>query len=406
MDEGLHNGGGLPPKLDLRGSGVLSDGIGSINTPKVEQTAVQPAAPSVSAPVPVQPLVVPAPVAPAAVKPLMAKPLPLAPKPMAMKPMPTTVKPMSMKPMPAMVKPMPMKPMPTVVKPVAVETGNRLSQTMHVKLPDDDIAKPAPATRPQINSAVVNPIDPKRETSKIPLGSAKPMAVLTPSVDGESKTVRVQPVSPTMVMPTKPVATPVVVDEKRKTSRISLEAALAPQAEGASLAAPKTIKIKRPSEAPTVKAVVGDASKTAQLDIEADDEMGAGQTPTRRKTIKVKRPTQRPGVHGVTAATPAAVAGGAVAAASPAMAKPALGVAVAVPQPAMAGGPVLQPLMFTAEKLNPFWPITALLTVFVVIATIYMFCAQAFGPNISLTELSYGAKEMDLAWPGKIRIME
>ena len=38
----------------------------------------------------------------------------------------------------------------------------------------------------------------------------------------------------------------------------------------------------------------------------------------------------------------------------------------------------------------------------VISLTIYMFAAQAFGPNVSLTRLSYGAPGLDLPWPGKL----
>ena len=182
-----------------------------------------------------------------------------------------------------------------------------------------------------------------------------------------------------------------MVDEKRKTSRISLEAALAPQGGASSSSGPKTIKIKKPSEAPTLKAAVKDSTKTAQLD-DVADAAAKPATPSGRKTIKVKRPTQRPGVKGVTVKRPAG----------------APGVAVAKPVVAGAGAPVaVQGIQQLAPaKIGAFWPVTALLNLIVILVTIYMLCSQALGPDFSLTQLSYGLKkDIDLPWPGKLQMM-
>jgi len=183
-----------------------------------------------------------------------------------------------------------------------------------------------------------------------------------------------------------PVASPQNASaEKRKTSRISLESALVPETKSGE-ESPKTIKLKRPSEASTVKlapppagsdgAAAQDAkSKTAKLDDlpPAEEEI----SPTRRKTIKVKRPSGAPGA-GVAAL--AGEGGEAPAAAFHAAAAPA------------------------PDTDEPHWSfaLTAVAALLLAIVTIWMFCAQAIGPDICLTKLSYGAKTTDLPWPGKI----
>jgi len=66
--------------------------------------------------------------------------------------------------------------------------------------------------------------------------------------------------------------------------------------------------------------------------------------------------------------------------------------------------------MFTppAKALAPvdhahwFFIVTGCAATIITGVLVYVLTAQAFGPNISLTELSYGAPDMELPWPGRI----
>ena len=413
------DGGGLPPKLDLRKSGVLKPApeAGGASVPK-------PAAAAIPKPVPTT------------VKPIAAatpKPSPTTVKPIAAatpKPAPTTVKPVGAEAKPAAddaqtmrlvvqeedgdsaaapqpvagLKPSPKltpKPVPTTVKPAGVEApvapkdSEAMSQTMRLVVPEEkDDASEAKTLvkKPAVKTAVkpMAPGDPKRETSKIPLDAAKP----APGAAGP-KTIRISPAKNAAVAQMAAADAEGSDDDKRKTSRISLEAALAPDGDGAAAGAPKTIKIKKPSDSstikaakgPSIKAAIDDLSKTARLDDVTDDDAGPV---TRKKTIKVKRPTQRPGVQRTVKAVRPGTEGGAAV-------EPQAGEAGPVP-----AAPGLMSVQ-AEEKMNPFFPICAILAALIMIVTVYMFCAQAFGPNVSLTQLSYWPSGPDLAWPGKLK---
>ncbi len=142
---------------------------------------------------------------------------------------------------------------------------------------------PKPATAPGVAVGVPTASGgaAKKDTSKIPLDAA----IATPTVGGpkKPKTIRIKPTVPSAATAGGPPK-----DAKRETSRISLEAALGGD-EGAP-DAPRTIKLKRPSEAPTVKAKPKPMSQTAQLDVPAEETKGS---PTQKKTIKVKRPSEK-----------------------------------------------------------------------------------------------------------------
>ena len=166
--------------------------------------------------------------------------------------------------------------------------------------------------------------------------------------------------------------------EKRQTSRIPLDSALEAPERPAAGPVPKTIRLKRPSEAPTVKATPQPPpakaespkqalGKTARLDEAKVGE--AAETPTQRKTIRVKRPAGAPAA----APVPMAVLSQAAAPAE--------------------------------EETGFFFPVLAVVAILVICVTIYLFAAQAFGPDVSLTKLSYGGYGVDLPWPGKISSM-
>ena len=235
---------------------------------------------------------------------------------------------------------------------------------------------------------------PKSETSRIPLEMAtamtgapagKPSADLKtikikPSASGGSQTTPiVMEPSPAGALSTKP-------EDKRKTSRISLESALAIEENKAGQ--PKTIRLKKPSEAATIKAAPAldtikvapkpGLGQTARLDDQAEEAGEDSSTPTRRKTIKVKRPTDRPSV-----AVPAASIAGRT-----------TGVGVTVEAADEDSGIS----WFSVVAL-----IAAILTLVMSVIVIYMLSAQAFGPNPCLTELASGAPTLDLGWTGKIQ---
>lgn len=321
-----------------------------------------------------------------------------------------------------------------------VSKGSKSSQTIHIRMPEQPRpeasapAKPEAAAAPVAKPAAAVPAPaaaaaPKSETaplgkpvgmgqpaakhatSKIALVEAKPtLAIEKPP--GAPKTIRIKP---------RPVPAPDAVDAdtsaedaarahearqaaKRKTSRVSLEAALeGPQEPGAGTPTPKTIRLKRPSEAPTVKVRPAPATTPAgaveapakEADAPAPDQkkrlgetarldqlpVDTGATPTQRKTIKVKRPTQM----------------------ATGMAKPVLrragGAPASADGPTLAGPPRDAP---SVDKCNPVFPIFTIAALLVVCVTVYLFCAQVFGPNPSLTRLSYGVPELDLPWPGKM----
>jgi hypothetical protein len=256
---------------------------------------------------------------------------------------------------------------------------------------------PAPAGRIQIGKLSQK----KKETSRIPLEAAQPGAKTSdgakPSVP---RTIRLKPAGkpPTIGMPTA-TAGEKAATAKRETSRISLEAALSGQSSGefGEKKVPKTIKLKRPSEAPTVKAVKPAAatpkpepaqklSDTSRLDVEASDEASdEAIPPTRRKTIRVKRPT-----GGRTVPTPVVRRAG-----GPEAVSGEGGGGVDAEQAVISQGGPPEPHWFFAA--------CAMASILVVIVTIYVFAAQTFGRDFALTRMSYWKDGPDLPWPNKLQ---
>ncbi|MCK5850660.1 MAG: hypothetical protein KAH23_07060 [Kiritimatiellae bacterium] len=248
---------------------------------------------------------------------------------------------------------------------------------------------PSPIRPASIRSTPVTPASKsaaKKETSRIPLDAATAASIPGAIVPTQApKTIRITP---------KPVASPSTIklkpksaihsvaavgnatDKKKETSRIPLDAALAPESKEAT--GPRTIRLKRPGAGPQLKTAatrpkVGERTglgattrmeDTAQMDIEEP------ATPTRRKTIRVKRPEQKDAPKAVSIAKPENTA----------------------------------PLVDTVVEDQPNWffPFCAVLAIFVVIATIYVFCSQAAGPNPSLSQLSWYIEGPDLGMPMKI----
>lgn len=248
----------------------------------------------------------------------------------------------------------------------------------------------------------------KRKTSRIPLETAKPPAAEEePGGTLKPKTIKIKPTAPVPKMRStqqlkitsqlaegEEVENAALEAAKRQTSRIPLEAALmADRDEGTPAAddadeAPKTIKIKRPSEAATVKLKPA-PSDTAEID--AGETPSPGETAqldnigldipedgaTQKKTIRVKRPSD--------------------AAAAKGEAAPAAG-----HLPHIATMPFGEPV----DEPGGFFAFAGVAAVVVLIVVIYMFCAQVLGPNVSMTQLSYAKNAPSLPWPGKTAATE
>ncbi|MFO7871911.1 MAG: hypothetical protein R6V03_10840 [Kiritimatiellia bacterium] len=328
-------------------------------------------------------------------------------------------------------------------KPSAAQGGDEFSQTMHIQVPEEkpeeqDAGQDAgqtPASKPsqEAGSPTVKMQKPpsaggkppasapgggvkrgigpkssaKKETSKIPLDIARALNKQEPEAGeeakeqtaGEPKTVRLQPKAQQKAGAQPPSAQAQKApaaggageegDEKRKTSRISLDAVLSEsdsKESGGGGSGPKTIKLKPPTEAGTVKVAQGKPSapvpsagqtkdQTTQLDEAAPPET-EGQTPTKRKTIKVAR---GPGKKG------------------------AKGIKISRDQQQESAAKAQQQVQAPVEQPSVVFPVFAVAAVLVICVTIWMLAAQTFGPNISLTQLSYGAPGMDLPWPNKIQ---
>lgn len=333
----------------------------------------------------------PTPTGAAGAKPLTIKPPAAAqntaaPKPLAVKPPEQT----------AAAAPKPLAVKPPAAQQTADDAEDTRSQTMEIKLPGGATPKKKETSRIPLDVA-------KRQTSRIPLETAKTGDLTRPPVKPDEsgaeapKTIRIKPATASQ---TKTASSPGAAKAetsnleaaKRKTSRISLESAIQSPSEEAG---PKTIKLKRPSEAPTIKVAKAPAAesaapqkdesdvdeavkgKTARLDI-PDEDNEPDVSPTRKKTIRVKRPSAaETGPKDVT----------------PAKGSPAERAALAAANQNVG-----------EKEPHGTFSFIAVAAIFVCIVCIYLFCSQALGPNASLTQLSYGAPGTDLPWPGKIGI--
>jgi len=377
----------LPPKLDLRKTGVLKGHIysapGEESPPKGDDAPAEPKpVEKPSEPKPTETPAEPKPVAPPPTQPEPSEPKPAAPRPVEPKPVkPPPSQPQAAGPKSAQARP---------AAPVGPKPPREEASASAEKTP----AMPTLKAKPIVKS--------KKDTARIPLDLAKP---------GPTKTIKIKPATaPAAVKPPAAAAEGAskAADEKTeegdsaksKTSRIPLESALASDAEKKQQAqAPKTIRLKRPASAGAVKtkpdqaapkeAEAGAASqekgsalsKTSRLDHAAVDS-GEAATATRKKTIRVKRPTQRQGAKSLAVSRPQGAE------------EPA---AAAAPQPAAAAAPAK-----TGKPVGWFSVTCGIAATLVSCVIIYLFLVQAFGPNASLTELSYGAPGMDLVWPGEI----
>jgi hypothetical protein len=353
----------LPPKLDLRKSGILKS------------------APPMAAAAPA-----PAPVAAPAAAPAAAA-TPPAPKIMPMgAPRPAPIGSPGAAPAapgagPSLMRPRP--PTPGGLKPLG---GSSPSQrpTIGVKPAAPAAAAPAavPAAAPVAAPAAaptVRPLVSKKETARIPLAAAKPRveAPAESAADGETaadaplSAIKITKPVDTVRVPIIPKPSDVVSAEKRKTSRISLEAVLSDSPSDADGEGLKTIRLKKPGEATA-------ATVTAKPAVGGED-----SSATQRKTVVVKRSAEPAGARKLTFARPAGAEGAADAAAA----------AGAAAQPDFAGA---------APAPHVTFGVLAIVASLVMVVVIYMLCAQVLGPNSSMTRYSYAPGGPNLGWPGKM----
>ncbi len=265
-------------------------------------------------------------------------------------------------------------------------------------------AIPAPSAPASENPSFGVPIThteaAKRKTTRVDLPLT---ANLTGTTDdtAEFKTVKLRPMPPPQPgaapLPegTKPLSPSQVEATKSKTSRISLEAALGAN-EGLDAGAPKTIRLKRPSElktgstgqiaipmatAATVRktglvppaAGLPQQSSTARLPTQALPPEAAGSaeedgSPTRRKTIKIKRPSAATGIK-INVGQADGDEGGATDEGDM--------------QPlALPTG--MRPLG-APDTVNPVFIIAAVASLLLTLGLIWILAAQTFGPNAAVT---------------------
>jgi|GEM_PF-1300219 len=220
----------------------------------------------------------------------------------------------------------------------------------------------------------------KKETARIPLEAAKPPLTIVPPA-GEPKTIRIKPATTPSALrvggdQTSAAAEGKTAEQlsaaKRTTSRISLEAVLGTPGEGGKPAegAPKTIRLRRPGETAGVRPIPAPGVPGQAEGVAAEGE-GA---PTVRKTIRVRRAVETPEIA----------------------------------RPTIARAETLTPAglesLAPEEKVSVVFPLIALAAILVTCVLIYMFLGQAVGPDLSLTQLSMGARGLDLPWPGKIPV--
>lgn len=374
----------LPPKLDLRRSGILKP------TPPASPGAVTAASPGTPA-APAVPIAVSAPRTPAPVAPAAPASAP-APKPVmgggSTAPTPGAQPAWRAKPVvpgarPAGIGGSPVAPRPVMgAKPAPVQAASRPVATtptlagIPVAAPAAiPLAAPVSATAPIVLGAPVS----KKETSRIPLTAAKPRPELEEDEEYTARTsapsaVRVIKANEPAPLATIPTPSEVTSAEKRKTSRISLDAVMGDSKSDTDAdSGMKTIRLKRPGEASTIK-----VSPAAP---KADDAGAPGSAQTQRKTVVVKRTAESAGARKLSVARPAATAASA--------------------ESPLGGGPMGQFLVAAPE---PHWSfgVVAIAATLVACVCIYLFCSQAVGPNSAKTLYSYWPGGPDLMWPGKV----
>ena len=296
-------------------------------------------------------------------------------------------------------------------------SGGNLGDTVQIKVPPVS-GEEAPTLKIKPTTTSGRPVAPpaeegkKKETSRIPLDAAT-----TAPGEGKGKpssapkTIRIRPVTKSMpavqAAPPPTVSAgsaPATLEDKRKTSRIALETVFATEpkegGEASEPGRPKTIRLKRPTEAATIKmarppaappAIGGPSptvtvpseskaalSKTARIDNLPEVQDQPDLTPTQRKTIRVKRPTTAQPVKSLSIRRTEEEEGEAT-------------LEQQAPQ-------------LIKDQPNVAFPLVAIAAALVACVTVYVLSSQAFGPNASWSQVSVWITGPDLPWPDKVPI--
>jgi hypothetical protein len=251
--------------------------------------------------------------------------------------------------------------------PEAKPPFNPNSQTINLALADGSGGDGAPAAK--------TPVRTQPASTPIPAFVDVPKTVkIRPLAGQQPATGATQSMTITPAAADAPVPPPVSQGSKKsKTSRIPLEAAAAtstPASEASG--APKTIKLRRPTDMTTIKMAVPTAPGAAAAPEPQED---PNVSPTQKKTIRVKRPSapitvnMEDGGEGM----------------------PEDGAT----HPATFVPPAREPMS------GPFVAVAALCIVTTIVLMV-VFASEIFGPSASLTQLSAGAPSLEINLPGKI----
>ncbi len=281
-------------------------------------------------------------------------------------------------------------------KPVLRKPGETISAPP-VPVPPVAIPTAASGVAPQ-GIAIPREQAAKKMTARISIASATgqiPSVTVQPSSE-DIKTIKLKPVPPSaMADATADNAALISQASKSKTSRISLESALNAQPELPSESpgsAPKTIRLKRPSEMdappatsakpvlkpPTTQVMVPQPPhQTGQVPAGAVQPMETSpdlpeNSPTRKKTIKVKRPGAGGGGGAKITLNKGEIGGS------------ANGIGDDNLQSLTALdnlGPAVAP-----DKAHPIFIVAAVIAILLTITLIWVFAAQLFGPHAAIAD--------------------
>ncbi len=325
------------------------------------------------------------------------------------------------------------KPAVVIRRPMLRRPGEGAAPVSPSVTPAAGIAPVSPSVTPAAGIApVAVPVKKTDTPAGVPVSSADAAKRKTTRVElpemmggenaGEFKTVKLRPTPPPhpggSPLPDglQPLSQAQIQAAKSKTSRISLEAALGAGENLTDSGAPKTIRLKRPSELssgatgpiavpvatakkmtsvmPAVSATstVSQQSHTAKLPTQAlagvTPEEGDDNSPTRRKTIKIKRPSAATGIKINVGQGEGGGEGGGEDAGAP-------------------GDEDMQKLSLPAgmtplggQADTPHWAFlfAAVAALVVTLGVVWILAAQAFGPNAAVTGYT-ALKGPDIAPP-------
>lgn len=393
MADDSNNENGLPPKLDLRKKVI---------TPLAARPAFPATVPNAGAAGRLASPSMPSPLGSGATaaaggdssKGTMRITLPDAPEPSVMPTMPTVMQPPADRPVNTPTPAVSSEATPSAASTAPGTAGPRPLMRPVMAPKTIKLKKPVPLGIKRDTPDPSAPPGTKRATSKISLPSDQDGQMASTTGSPQPIRIALPPAVPAVTIETVAkaggnagIATVTVSvpppqpepDPKRQTSRISLDSALGSEGESG----PKTIKLKRPGSS-TVRVQGLDSpeageprNKTAAINM-TDESSGDSTPDTQKKTIKVKRPSARPSLR-------TSAAEGTGGASSPTMfAPPTRKLAV--------------------DSAHWTFIVAGCAATIITGVLIYVLCAQAFGPNLSLTPLSYSGPDSatELPWPERI----